>query len=193
MLRIMHVEEISRLLLQVPDIVDKMEHGSNGFVSAVRAWLDDVEHTFEQCRVPHVATIATLKGQLIGTEQGRIPDHISFRGRPTRLKVTRAVAQDAMQKASDLASDLVTSNEQRITEAHRIAQQIIAAAKSRSVIPEQNGTELTAYLRAVRNVLREHADLENAAVALEGLVGPNDALALIDRALSQFMPSTPHS
>jgi hypothetical protein len=71
-----------------------------------------------------------------------------------------------------------------LAEAERVAQQVIAAARAgRFLAPREAGMENTQYLRSLRRGLSVDPNLEGAVVHLEGLVGPQDTLILLDRAL----------
>lgn len=95
-----------------------------------------------------------------------------------------ALASQALQRAAEVVSALMTKNRPRLFEAERIAQQIAAVALSRGSIPSHEGEMSNSdYLRTLRRSLSPNSDLENAAVHLEGLVGLHDALILLDRAL----------
>ena len=94
------------------------------------------------------------------------------------------VASHVLQRACEVASSVIAENRPRLSEAERVAQQIVAAARSRSlVMPRNPGMDNTQHLRSVRGEFAANRDLENATVHLEGLVGPQDMLVLLDRAL----------
>ena len=132
-----------------------------------------------------------LRSGLVAAEQGQLPAGLQFRGHPTRSRVLHAVALQALQRAADTASTLIAENQPRLAEAERVAQQIVAAALSRGLITGRaEGVSNTQYLRMLRRNLVTGVDLESAVVHLEGLVGPYDALILIDRALAPHLDST---
>jgi hypothetical protein len=185
MLRIASIEEIEALLLQLPDLIRLQERRSPEFADDTTAWLSSLENAFTANRLYQAAAVATLRSGLIAAEHGHLPDGLEFRGRPTRSRVMVALASHAIQRAVDLASTVVAENRPRLAESERVAQQIVAAVRSRESIPaREEGVTNTQYLRMLRRSLSASADLENAMVHLEGLVGPNDALVLLDRALA---------
>ena len=191
MLRIMHAEEIASLLLLLPGLVQQQERRSTDFVPNAGAWLNSLERAFAASRLYQAGSIAMLRSGLVAAEQGQLPAGLQFRGHPTRSRVLHAVALQALQRAADTASTLIAENQPRLAEAERVAQQIVAAALSRGLITGRaEGVSNTQYLRMLRRNLVTGVDLESAVVHLEGLVGPYDALILIDRALAPHLDST---
>lgn len=190
MLRIMHAEEIASLLLLLPDLVQQQERRSTDFVPDAGAWLNSLEGVFAAGRLYQAGSIAMLRSGLVAAEQGQLPAGLQFRGRPTRSRVLNAVASQALQRAADMASTLIAENQLRLGEAERVAQQIVAAALSRGlIIGRADGVSNTQYLRMLRRNFVTSVDLESAVIHLEGLVGPYDALILIDRALAPHLDS----
>ncbi len=102
-------------------------------------------------------------------------------------KYLNAAASQALQRAAELASALIAENRPRLAEAERVVQQVVAVALSRELIAARDEAMTgTDYLVMVRKNLSASSDLDSAFVALEGLVGPTDALVLLDRALSPY-------
>jgi hypothetical protein len=185
MLRIMQAEEIASLLLLLPDLVRQQERRSADFLPRAGEWLNSLEGVFAASGLYQAGSIAMLRSGLVAVEQGQLPPGLQFRGRPTRSRVLNAVTSQALQRAADMASTLIAENQPRIAEAERVAQQIVAAGLSRGlIIGRAEGVNNTEYLRMLRRNFATSVDLENAVVHLEGLVGPYDALILIDRALA---------
>lgn len=185
MLRIAQVEEIKDLLLLLPDLVQQQGRRSPDFAQNAGAWLNSLEKVFTANRLYQAGKIAALRSGLVAAEQGQVPTGLEFRGLPSRSRILNAVASQALQHAAEVASALIAENRPRLAEAERIAHQIVAAVFSRGVIitrGEAGGN--TQYLRMFRRSLVASSDLEIAAVHLEGLVGPHDALILFDRALA---------
>ena len=109
-----------------------------------------------------------------------------FRGRVTRSKVLTAVQTQAIQRAAEIAATLIGENRPRVADAERVAQLIVATARSRAlVLAPPPGVSRTQYLRGLRAGVAAVPELESAAIHLEGLVGATDALIFLDRALSR--------
>ncbi len=193
MLRIMHVEEIADHLLLLPDLVQQQERRSTDFAPNTDAWLKSLERVFSANRLYQTGNIAALRSSLVAVEQGQVPAGLEFRGRLTRSRVMNAMASQALQRAAELTSNLIAENQPRLAEAERVARQIVAAARSRGLVPaREEGVSNIQYLRMFRHSLVTSADLESVVIHLEGLVGPHDTLILFDRALVPYFDANTH-
>ncbi len=191
MLSIMQVEEFADFLLLLPDLVQQQERRSADFATNAVAWLNSLERVFAASRLHQAGSIAMLRSGVVAAEHGQVPGGIEFRGRPSRSRVLNAVASQALQRAAEVASILIAENRPRLAEAERVARQIVAAALSRGlVVAREGGMSNTQYLRILRRSLVPSGDLESAMVHLEGLVGPHDALILLDRAQAGHLDVT---
>lgn len=184
MLRIVQLEELETLLLELPAIVQQQAQRSPDFSMRVRDWLTALEGVLAANRLHQAGVIATLRSELIATEQGQLPAELKFRGRPTRSRVLNSVASQCLQRAADVVTLLITENRSRVTESERVSRQVVAAGLSRGLIDARpRELDNTQYLRHLRQALAASGDLEPALVHVEGLVGPHDLFVLLDRAL----------
>lgn len=191
MLRITQLEEISNLLLALPELVERQQRPAAEFAAAVNSWLLALEGVFIALRMHQAGTVAVLRSVCLSADYGQIPQGLTFREPPTRSRLTQAVAAHALQQGSELASAVVASNQPRTSEAQRVAQQVAATAFSRNILaPQPEGNASEHYLRAIRRDLAAMEDLEVAMVHIEGLVGPTDALICLDRALEPYLGAT---
>ena len=71
MLRIVNLEEFHRLLLRVPALVDDLESRTADAPGAVRDWLVEVEGALENNRMPLAGNIAGLRARLDSASRGR--------------------------------------------------------------------------------------------------------------------------
>lgn len=184
MLRIMHIEEIAGRLLLLPDLIGQQQRRSPDFARNAGEWLNSLETMLAANRLHEAGVIAVLRSGLVAVEQGQVPAGLEFRGSPSRSRLVNAAAAQALQRAADVASNIIAQNQARVSEGERVARQIVAVSTSRGLIPSFEGKgSNTEYLRALRRNFAAHGDLESAAAHLDSLVGPHDALVLIDRAL----------
>lgn len=187
MLRILQVEELESILLELPYLVRQQEQRSPDFVAKTKQWLTALELALSSNRLYQAGLIAALKSELVSTENGRTPSGIEVRGRATSSRVSAAVASETLHRASEIAGRILDDQRQRISEAQRLAHQLVASGMAMGSIPERAGAnDNSEYLRTVHRSLKESAGLGNAVTHLQGLVGPHDSLLLIDRALSSF-------
>jgi hypothetical protein len=188
MLRIVQIEEIADLMLSLPALVKEQEQNSAEFAAHVGQWLKSLEDVLVASRLHQAGSVAALRSALVAVQQGSIPVGMGFRGSPTRSRILRTAASDALQRAADVASGVMQENWSRVNEGEKLAHQIVSVALSRGLITRhRNGTTNTEYLGNVWRTLHGMDDLRPAAVHLESLLGPHDALITIDRVLSQHM------
>jgi len=184
MLRIASAEEIGSLLLELPALFRLEEQRSADFPERAREWLGSLEQALSANRLYQAGLIAALRSGITGAEQGQLPPDLRFRGPPTRRRAVTAMASRALQGAAEIASTIMAENGARFGDAERVANQIVATARSRDVLPAREPAESNSrYLRGVRDAVASAPDLESAMTHLEGLVGPQDALVCLDRAL----------
>ena len=135
-------------------------------------------------RIPAAGRIAGLRGTLAAAERGFVAPGVVVQGRATTRKIKDATAADVIRSAGDLIWNAVQDDAMRIAEADRLGHQIAALAKSKALIPAENGDGSHAvHLKQIWTTLLADPDIGGGAVRLEGLVGDNDALIILDRAL----------
>lgn len=185
MLHIVNLEEIHSLLLKLPKLIDRLERKDPEFVSSVRRWLTEAEEVFVNNRMPLAGNIAALRGTLDATQRGVIPAGIVFHGRATTRKIREATAADVVRHAGELISTTVQDDIARVAEAERLGHQLAALAKAKGLLSQSvPGQDRTQRLKNTWTTLTIDPDLAPGTVRLESLVGPNDALIVLDRALT---------
>lgn len=184
MLRLPQLEELQRIMLEIPDLVRMQDLRAFDFAPRVLAWLQSLEKPLTATRQHQAGAIAALRSGLVAIDHGHLPSDLQLRVRATRSRVMAAAASQALQKAIQLVSPLVEDNAARFDEGAKLAQQIVALAAALGLMPRRDSSMTTQqYLGQIRAQLKQRGDLESGMVRLEGTVGSYDALALIDRAL----------
>jgi len=184
MLRIVNLEEIQEMLLRLPGVVSGLERREAGFAAVVREWLAETEKVLVANRLAAAGEVATLRGALISAERGAVPAGVSVEGRATPRKVRDATAADVLRKAESAVSAAVRADAARVGEAERLVYQVVSVAVRKGVLPPPPGSgSHTEVLRAAWALVSDDPDTGAAATHVVGLVGPHDALVLLDRAL----------
>ncbi len=185
MLCIVNLEEIQNLLLRVPCIVELSEQRDINFVPETKKWLTQLECTLKNNQLPASANIASLRGNIISAEQGNIPMGICFEGRATKRKIKNATANQSINQAVDIITASTQKDVERVNEAERIARQLVSIAKSKGLITElPQGKNFSAILQHIWKKMSADQVLSQGVVSVEGLVGPNDALLVLDRTIT---------
>ena len=191
MLRIINLEEIQGMLLGIPGLVDLQEQGHPGFIEGVKQWLAKLEKGLEANRMPEAGNIAALRATLISAERGVIPAGVEFHGRATGRKIRGATAAFVLRQASDLISCAIQKDSERIAEAERLARQLVTLAKAKGSIrglPGEGSSTAADKLRAVWRIMSADPMLSPGTQNVEGLVGPYDALIILDRIIVRDTP-----
>ncbi len=185
MLHIVHIEEIQALLLDVPRLVDVLDSRDPVFPDLVKEWLSKMSDVLTANRLPVASEVATLRGTLINAQRGITPPGIMIQGKSTARKVRDAVGLDVLRRAADTVTDAIRNDTAQVAEGERLIRQILSVATRKGVlgIVEMRG-DTTSRLQALWYALSTDPDVGPATAHLSGLVGQNDALILLDRALT---------
>lgn len=184
MLRIVNLEEIDSTLLQISRLIDQQERGETYFAEHVKAWLSTLETILESNRMPVAGSVASLRGILISAERGILPPDVACYGRPTRRKIREATAAHVLRQTGSLVSNVIQRDRERIAEAEGITRQLVALATAKGIKTELlGGKDHTDLLKALWRTLSTDPELASGTAKVEGLIGPYDALIMLDRTI----------
>jgi len=199
MLRIVNLEEITDMLLRVPSLINLQENKDTNFIPEAKRWLLELEKILERNKIPAAGAVASLRGVLISSERGAIPVSIEFQSRATGRKIREATAAYVVRQANDIVSNLIRKDQERISEAERITRQLVSMAKAKGLIREHPYQDNFAErLRVIWRMMSADQALSQGTQSVEGLIGPNDALIILDRSITQdiehnlLRPNHPH-
>lgn len=189
MLRIVNLEEIQGTLLRISGLVDLQQKRDPDFVQDVKKWLSKLEKVLENNRLPAVGNVAALRALLISAERGVIPPGIEFHGRTTGRKIREASAAYVLRQTGDIVSNVIQKDLERVGEAERMTRQLVSLAKAKGLIQElPSGENFTDMLKAIWRTFCTDPDISPGTVNVEGLIGPHDALVILDRILTSDIP-----
>lgn len=189
MLRIVNLEEIQGMLLRIPGLVDLQERRNTDFIKDVKQWLSKLEKVLENNRLPAAGNVAALRAMLISAERGVIPAGVEFQGRATGRKIRDAAASFVLRLAGDIVSNAIQKDRARVADAERMTRQLVSLAKAKGLIHELPSREnFTGILKAIWRTLSGDPDVSPGTINVEGIVGPQDALVILDRILTSDVP-----
>ncbi len=189
MLRIVNLEDIQSMLLRIPRLVDQQERRDPDFVQDVKHWLSKIEKTLENNRMPSAGNVAALRALLVSAERGVVPAGVEFHGRITRRKIRDAAAACVIRETGDLLSNVLQKDLAQVAEAERLTRQLVSMAKVKGHIRElPAGENFTDMLKAIWRAMSADPELSPGTISVEGLVGPHDALVVLDRILTSDTP-----
>jgi hypothetical protein len=103
----------------------------------------------------------------------------------SRRKIKEATAVHVLRQVDDLISNVIHKDTERVAEAKRMTRQLVALAKAKGLIQEfpsdDNHTEV---LKAMWRTLSSDPDISPGIINVEGLIGPQDALIVLDRTIT---------
>ncbi|MCG3207124.1 MAG: hypothetical protein FOGNACKC_00724 [Anaerolineae bacterium] len=185
MLRIVNLEEIQGLLLQVPELVDRLDRYDPGYVEGLKEWFQNVESVLGKNRIAFAGNVAALRAMLYSVENGVIPEGYEFKKRLSRRKIIKAVSSDILRQGTELVLRAIQADKARVSEAEQFALQLIALATYRGLIKDPTSVDdWMGYLKTVWQSMSADQETQPGTVRLLGLVTPNDALVILDRLIT---------
>lgn len=180
-----HVEEIDRLLLRLPKLVDAAEGGDAAAFSLTREWIVSLENVFERTRMASaVASVAGIRAELMLSETGALPRGVSFAAAPGRRRARQAIVLDILHRCEQCVTSVLAPSRSTHTEAEAVMKQLVAIARHKGLAgTEPPGPPDEHHLRILWAAVLADPDLASGAVRVLGLVPEVDALVLLDRAL----------
>jgi hypothetical protein len=185
MLRIVNIEEIQNYLLQVPELINSVEKQETEFISNLKNWLSGLEKVLHNNNMSETGNIASYRGILISASRGCIPNEITFYNRLSKRKIIESTATFIIQQSSNLVSTIIQKDKDRFFEAERFTQQLVTIAKTKGLIKEPlNGNYDTDLLKHIWKSMSSDKDLSPGVINIEGLIGPYDALIILNRVIT---------
>lgn len=185
MLRVVNLEEIQNLLLDVSTLTDLHEQRDPDYIPEVKSWLEKFETVLDNNRMPVTGTIAAYRGLLISAEQGIIPTGVEIHGRVTKRKIQDGAASLLIRLTSDVVSNAILGDQERIKDAERMTRQLVSIANAKGIISDiPNGDDSADVLNSIWKAMTDDKDLSAGTINVVGLVGPFDALILLDRIIA---------
>lgn len=185
MLHLANLTEIEELLLRVPALVTSFEARDMQFPESVKTWLEDVERVLAANRLAVVSEIAVLRGVLIASQRGVVPNIVNLEGKATRRKVQEATASEILRRAQTSISDAIRMTVTQFQEAEKLVRQIVAVAGRKGLLLEPDPNNHGEWLKVSWQSIENDPDLAAAAVHVAGLIGRVDTLAVFDRELAR--------
>ncbi|HEV8303691.1 MAG TPA: hypothetical protein VGQ25_01905 [Gemmatimonadales bacterium] len=175
MLRLLQLEEIEGLLLDVPLLVRRYEAREPRFHADVGAWLGLVSEVLRRNRLSGSATVAGLQGEVTAAARGVIPPDLGVRASVSKRQTTAAVALRALQRATALLRGEIESPRARANDARLVARAALAVARAKGLLGPLSPQAQFAALEGDN-------DTRAMVTHMVGLLSRGDALIVLDRA-----------
>jgi hypothetical protein len=185
MLRIVNIEELRQMLNSLSGLVDLQQRRDSSFDEKTKTWLAKLEKILESNRLMQVGEVAVLRGLILAAENGIIPPGVEIPARPNKRKIVEGAVTFSLRQASSIVSSFLQKEIERISDAERMMRQLIAMAKAKGLIQQlPNGNDHTEALSFIWRSLSNDQELAPGTINVEGLVGPHDALIILDRIIA---------
>jgi hypothetical protein len=185
MLRIVNLEEMQREIMKISALVDLQQRRDFSLEEKVKGWLANLEKTLESNHFMQAGEIAALRGMILSAENGIVPPAVAFHGLATRQKIVAAAISFALRQAGSVVSEVLKEDVSRVAGAERMMRQLVAIAKAKNLLqPVSANNNHTESLKFIWRTLAKDADIAAGTINVEGLVGPHDALILLDRIIA---------
>lgn len=183
-LTVAQFEEIAALLREVPALVDGLESRRPGFAEQVLRWLRRAESSLENNRIAAASHLSACRAMLIEAGRGVHHRSVVLVGRPTPRKLREASAGAALERANEVLHGVISPREATFRDAERIARQLAVVAEAKGFVRAcRDAGGHQDFLRALQQRIASDADLASAHAHLLAIVGRNDLLVFLDRAL----------
>lgn len=187
MLAISTLEEIRSLLLRVPTLVHAYDEQALSFLEDLKQWLLSVEQVLASAHLAAAAEVASIRSTLIATERGLIPPDLHTAKKLTSRKMKAMAGAELLRRAERAVAMAVNKDFAQMEEAERIVQQITTLMGRRNLLPPADSTGLASLWQQIS------ADemMAMPAARVESLIGVQDALLLLRRALQERLTAAP--
>lgn len=184
MLLLPNLEAIQAHFLELPAVLRAYEERAPDFAEQARGWLNRLEVSLEENRLPSAGAVAALRGLVVSAERGAIPPGLSFISTPNPRKLRDAAAAEALRRAEETVSGVLRADAMQLEEAGRLMRQMMAVALRRGLLETAAGaTTHSEAVNAIWSALTCDADLAPGATRVVGLVGAHNAFFLLSREL----------
>lgn len=185
MLRILSIEELQSISMQIPLLISLFEKKESQFFNSVIAWLELLEKVLENNRMKACSDIAILKGSLLAVERGLVPKDMAIARNKSHRKIMDLAAVDTLKEANELINNLLKGPLAQINEAERLMRQILPLAEKKGLVYQvDNPSDHSMLLHKIWVQIQNDPELAAVALHIKGLVGNNDSFIILDRALS---------
>jgi hypothetical protein len=183
MVRLIQVDEIEQLLLQLPHIVELQDEQPTAFIARATQWMDLLEQALVAAHAYQAGRIAVLRSGLVFARHTVARDAAESSAPLTRARRLVLEASTALDEASAIATNIVDEYRPRFADADRKLHELLARGRELGTLPLGPNNPTQAQLIEARHAIAAQPELERAYVAVETIVGAEDALQILGRAL----------
>lgn len=185
MLSIVHVDRIQDCLRSVSGVVDAQQRRDADFPRKVLEWLTHAEAILHDARQASLSQISALRSHLLSTQYSRKKNT----GQSRRVTL-EAAASEALAKGQGILSTLIEPRLSQIAEGESLALRVLAVASVKGLLQTiSHEKKHQDKLKDILEFLKKDTDTAAATAHFLGILGPVDALIILDRALGNRLES----
>jgi hypothetical protein len=182
--RLIQVDEIEQLLLQLPRIMELEDEQPAAFIARAAQWMDLLEQALVAAHAYQAGRIAVLRSGLVFARHTVARDAAESSAPLTRTQRLVLEASTALDDASAIATNILDEYRPRFADADRKLHDLLARGRALGALPlDQPIGPAHAQLVEVRRAIASQPELARAYATVETVVGAEDALLLLGRAL----------
>lgn len=189
MLRIVQLEEIQNHRLSLPALVTRVVKRESNALEAAEAWIEAAERMLLANRLPAAASLATHRLSLKAGADGVLPVGLTAPPDTPRRSLRFLAAGESLRRTAELLHEAVARDELRFADAEGYARQLVVVGRAKQL---PAFVETPHVVMAVWQAMLGDSDLVSGALRIQGLTGPQDALVVLDRAMTRDRLTEPN-
>ena len=165
-------EEVRKLLLRFPDLVDSLQSRDDQFPRRFEHWLKEGEETMKKNGIVECARLAGFRSKLL------IPLHEDKKKISVRKRQTQ-IASELLFDAQNTLLDLCKPIESRLNNCRDIINQILGVIHQTGSVRYDSNEGFEAFVNKLWSLLTTHEQLKPGMLKVFTLVSQGDARRLL--------------
>lgn len=187
MLRLPNIEEIHRKLMQIPQLIDRYAAGDESFIQNTLSWFCEVEKILLANRLTIAAELATMRASIISAHRAPASSSTLHLRRREKRRGADATAATTLRSAVELITRRIDQDLALIGNAEKATYELVILARQLKLIPDDfEPKQAYSHLRPLWDQLAANEQTAKHTTYIRSVVGPGDALILLDRVLAQW-------
>lgn len=174
----MQLLEIENLLMETIELSKSFKNKELKFASHVVQWLERFEEVLKNNKMSESGILAAKKAMILAADRGCIPEHLSIKGRETKMKWKNAAAIHALQFVTNLVEKSIEQDKRRREDAVEVALKIAAHAELKR-LPGFGELHSMVSDEDRWSIIMQDPDVRGGALQLQGLMGKIDSIVLL--------------
>ncbi len=180
----LQLEEIQRVLLEVPSLTNTFGERGFSYTADVLDWLVGLEEALESNARPEVGIVAAQRARLIAIERGIVEAYADQARKTSRRKNLESACVEVVESVTGIVLEAIAPDRNRIRLAEEMMQQVVTIARAKSlpgfVTHPEDPSSVDHW-----QIMKSDTDIMGGLVKIFGWVGEYDAQLLAERTISK--------